>query len=173
MIELFELAEANELRLRAVHIPGKENTVADALSRQTDSTDYEIREDVLDLLLDTYQVDIAVDLFARKETAKAGRYYTRNSDALSQPWGKEDGVLYAFPPIALLQKVLSKLKKEGGTMLLISPMWQSGAWMPMLSEMLVGQVMLGELLSFAHRGNLIPPQSGDPPGLWTASLLQA
>jgi hypothetical protein len=125
------------------------------------------------VLLDTFEVDIVVYLFARKEAAKAGRYYTRDSDALSQPWGNEEGVLYAFPPIVLLQKILSKLKKEKGKMILISPMWQSGAWMPMLSEMLVGQMMLGELQTFAHRGSLIPQQNQDPPGMLTASLLQS
>jgi hypothetical protein len=61
---------------------GRKNVIADTLSRETDSAEYEIRHDVFYWPLEIFETDVSVVLFVRKGAAKAGRYYTRDTDAL-------------------------------------------------------------------------------------------
>jgi hypothetical protein len=80
--------------------------------------------------------------------------------------------MYAFPPIVLIPKVLNKLAEDGGSMLIVTPVWGSAPWMRQLEEMTVDRRGLGEILEFAKRGNLVPSENKNPPGEWMASLLR-
>jgi hypothetical protein len=179
MLRLFEVLEVAQLRIRTTYIPGKENVVADELSRQTDASDYEMDVETFLSLTEALDVSVGIDLFASDGNAKARRFYSWRpavralaTDALVQSWSGEDD-MYAFPPIILIQKVLNKLRQEGGRMLIITPAWTSAAWGRELDDMTVRRRELGEIGEFAKRGRLVPPKNMDPVGNWIASVIQA
>jgi ribonuclease HI len=179
MLRLFDLLECTSIRLRVSYIPGTENTEADELSRQADSTDYSMDAGLFLELMEELGVTIGIDLFARADNAKAGRYYSwrpahgaLGTDALAQSWKGEENTMYAFPPTTLISKVINKLAEDGGSMVIITPVWKAAPWMRQLEDMTVERRYLGEILEFAYRGNLIPTENKDPPGEWMASLLQ-
>ena len=81
-----------------------------------------------------------LDLFASSRTAQLPRYVSwrhdpqsAGMDAFLVPWAKER--LWAFPPIALIGRVLQRLQQEGGRMLLLTPDWPSQPWWPALFDM--------------------------------------
>lgn len=178
MTILFDLLEEQKLRLRVTYIPGKENIIADALSRQTDASDYAIDTEVFMSLTEELGVSVGIDLFASPGNTKARRYYSwrptegaLGSDALAQKWRDEED-MYAFPPTVLIPKILNKLQAEGGRMLIITPAWAAATWMRQLEDMTVRRRELGEILEFAHRGSLVPTKNSDPPGRWIASVIE-
>jgi hypothetical protein len=179
MTALFDVLEGAQLRIRTTYIPGKENTVADELSRQTDASDYAMDVEVFLSLTEELDVSVGIDLFASPENTKSGRFYSWRpgrgalaTDALIQSWrGEED--MYAFPPTVLIPKVLNKLRQEGGRMLIITPAWGSATWIKELERMTVKRRDLGEIGEFARRGTLVPKENRDPPGSWIASVIRA
>ena len=84
-------------------------------------------------------------------------------DALAHQW--PDMRLYAFPPIPLLQHVLSRIMEEGRELLLVAPHWPNRPWVADLNRMSVQPSwelpLRRDLLSQAH-GTIWHPQ----PELW-------
>ena len=82
------------------------------------------------------------------------------TDALLQPW--DDLQAYAFPPIAIIRRVLLKLRSSKNCELtLIAPFWPQREWFPDLLELLsdVPITLLGrkDLLSIFHQFHLNLP----------------
>ena len=59
---------------------------------------------------------------------------------LSQSFGVE--TFYAFPPFALLPKVIQKVKCDGAVGVIIAPVWKAQPWYPVLLECLLSDVAL-------------------------------
>lgn len=79
-------------------------------------------------------------------------------DALVQSWNNIRG--YAFPPFCLIGRCLSKIRSEKVPwVLLITPLWKSQTWFPLLPEMSVEPPILlptNESLLTDPRGNPHP-----------------
>ena len=71
--EMWKWAAQRNLILTAVHVPGKDKTTADRLSRQTRATEWELPEDLVQKLLPRV-APISIDLFAARNNAKLRRY---------------------------------------------------------------------------------------------------
>ena len=56
-------------------------------------------------------------------------------DAFSFDWGTQ--VNYAFPPISLIPRVLSKVQEDQACVLLVAPVWTCQIWYPMLLRLLI------------------------------------
>jgi hypothetical protein len=54
-------------------------------------------------------------------------------DALTADWSAL-GKVFAFPPVALVGKVLQMVKEQGARVLLIVPEWPGQWWWPVLRE---------------------------------------
>ncbi|KAA6373592.1 MAG: hypothetical protein EZS28_030882, partial [Streblomastix strix] len=112
----------------ARHVPGKENTVADSLSRLETSGDYMINPEILAEALDQLQVRPSIDVFANRRNRQCKRFcsliadpWAVKQDGLSLAWNKEVPLIH--PPIPLIQRSLNKISNEGCLAVFIHPRW--------------------------------------------------
>ena len=105
-----------QVTLRACHIPGRLNVIADKLSRlgQTIQTEWSLHPAVFQAVCSRWHQP-KVDLFATRFNNKLPQFVSPVPDpqawavdALSLSW--EDLDPYAFPPAAILGKVVEKLQ---------------------------------------------------------------
>ena len=121
--------------LRARHIPGHLNVIADKLSRhgQVIQTEWSLSPRVFKLLCAQWGTP-QIDHFATRFNTKLNRFVSPVPDqaawavdALTLHWETLD--VYAFPPFSLLGKVLSKVRDQGcRRMILIAPGWPNMSW---------------------------------------------
>lgn len=127
-------AELHVPALSAVHIPGVDNWIADFLSRETvDPGEWALHPEVFLLLCQRWGFP-DVDLFASRFNHKCPGYVSRSRDpkalavdALITPWTGFQ-LLYLFPPLPLLPRVLKRVKLEGVPAILVAPDWPRRAW---------------------------------------------
>jgi len=140
--ELWRWCLERGLTLSAEHLAGVDNYVADAESRTIQSSaEWQLHKDVFQSLMqNVFQCD--VDLFATRLNCQLPQFvswrpdpFAFGTDALRTPWTRWRG--YAFPPFALINKVLRKVREERSTVLLIAPVWESQPWYPALLSLLV------------------------------------
>ena len=125
----------NQVTLKARHIPGRLNVVADKLSRlgQTIQTEWSLLPEVFQALCSRWHRP-QIDLFATRFNNKLPLFVSpvpdslaTAVDALSLPWGDLDA--YDFPPTAILGKVMEKLQDNPcGRIILIAPGWPNMPW---------------------------------------------
>ena len=124
-----------QIILRARHIPGCLNVVADKLSRlgQVIQTEWALLPEIFQRICQQWHYP-RVDLFATRFNHKLTQFVSPFPDpqawavdALSLLW--EDLDPYAFPPVALLGKVVSKLQDNPcRRMILVAPGWPNMPW---------------------------------------------
>ena len=124
-----------QVTLRARHIPGRLNVIADKLSRlgQTIQTEWSLHPAVFQAVCSRWHQP-QVDLFATRFNNKLPQFVSPVPDpqawavdALSLSW--EDLDPYAFPPAAILGKVVEKLQDYPcNRIILIAPAWPNMPW---------------------------------------------
>ncbi|WP_411025337.1 hypothetical protein, partial [Salmonella sp. s55004] len=133
---------SHNILVRASHIAGKDNILADALSRGWASHgEWALAQPWADLLFSRLGRP-HIDLFATFQNRKLPVFCARTfhpqaweMDALSFPW---DNIhFYAFPPFNLVHKVLHKIGASRSTGILIAPAWPKQPWFPFLLHLLV------------------------------------
>ncbi len=108
--------EERSISLRAEHVPGVTNTIADVESRSNnDSSDWQLDRNIFQKIRSIWTVDI--DLFASCWNAQLPSFISwkpqpnaLSTNALSFGWSKCAG--YAFPPFSLISKCLTKIRRE-------------------------------------------------------------
>ena len=129
---LWTLCQELDIHPTASYLAGKDNVVADAISRgRFNNGNWSLNQHWLDLLFQIYGRP-NIDLFASCENRRLPTFCTRGfhpqawkMDTFSFEWDSLVAV-YAFPPWCLLQRVLSKLSRSRDSrMLLITPCWPS------------------------------------------------
>ena len=124
-----------QVTLKARHIPGRLNVKADKLSRlgQTIQTEWSLHPEVFQAICSRWHQP-QVDLFATRFNNKLPQFLSPVPDpqawavdALSLSW--EDLDPYAFPPAAILGKVVEKLQDcPCNRIILIAPGWPNMPW---------------------------------------------
>ena len=127
--------------LRARHIPGNLNVLADLLSRrhQIIPTEWQLHSGIFQVLCRLWDTP-HIDLFATYFNNQLPVYMSPMPDAqayaidaLSTPW---TGMwAYAFPPIPLLAKVLAKIRYHQCQVILVAPWWPKQSWFPDLLQL--------------------------------------
>lgn len=160
---LFRL-EALGFSLSAVHISGRLNVLADTLSRSAGviGTEWTIVHRALQPVWDLWGKPM-IDLFATRFNSRLPIFVSPvpddralHVDALDMSW---TGLLaYAFPPFALLQRVIRKAELERPSLILVAPYWPSQVWFPDLLRLSKGRHL--DLRLKAR--SLLQPRSGVP-----------
>ena len=117
-----------QVTLKARHIPGHLNVIADKLSRlgQTIQTEWSLLPAVFQQLCTQWHRP-QIDLFATRFNRKLPQFVSPAVDALTLPWDDLDA--YAFPPTAILSKVVEKLLDSPcKRLILIAPGWPNMPW---------------------------------------------
>lgn len=144
---LWHWAIARGMILSAEHLPGRWNTQADQESRNyQDSSDWRLDPSIFQALM-KIRGPCQIDLFANRLNTQLPTFFSWKpdpqglaTDAFQQAWSM--GRHYAFPPFCLIMKTLAKIREEGGDLILITPVWPTQAWYPLLLEMSVSPPVL-------------------------------
>ena len=139
---LLQWCRAHDIVLRATHVAGKDNTLADALSRgRASQGEWELASRWATWLFKRFHRP-NLDLFATAENAKLPTFCSRTFhprawavDALSLSWDGLDA--YAFPPFTIIHRVLLKIRASRTRVLLVAPLWPRQPWFPLLLHLLV------------------------------------
>jgi hypothetical protein len=140
--ELLMFLHKYGVTLKANHIPGCRNVLADALSRSGKiiSTEWTLHPEAFRQICSLWGLP-QLDLFATRYNNLLPEFVSPYPDekavavdALSLDW--EGFVAYAYPPTVLIPKVLEKIRVSTARVLLIAPAWPARAWFPALLELL-------------------------------------
>ncbi len=154
--------------LRAIHVPGVLNRVAEELSRAALPGEWRLHPQVVQLIWGEFG-EAQVDLFASLGTSHCQLFYslsegTLGTDALAHSWPR--GLCkYAFPPVSLLSQTLCKVREDEERVLLVAPYWPNRTWFPefmLLATAPPWLVPLRKDLLSQRRGTLWHPR----PDLW-------
>lgn len=125
----------------ASYINTTENVLADRESRSTKiDTEYQLNIRSFNLIVSFFGTP-TVDLFASQANAKCDKYISWFKDpdcyavdAFTIYWGND--FFYAFPPFAILTRVLQKIIEDKACGILIVPLWESQPWYPIFLKIL-------------------------------------
>jgi hypothetical protein len=138
--EIWQWCEQRDIFIFASYISTKDNFVADKLSRE--------KIENFDFMLDRINFDYIVsqlgspqiDLFASNLTRQCDNFVSWKPspgcawvDAFTESWSNMK--FYAFPPFALLSRVLQKIKLEKSEGIVVAPYWPTQAWYPIFNEL--------------------------------------
>lgn len=132
---IWEWCEKRDLWLFASYIPSRENVEADYESRRLEP---EMEFTLLDIAFQSIIQRFGkpdIDLFASRTNTKCPRYVSWKQDpeamaidAFTIDW--KSVYFYAFPPFAIILRVLGKIKTEGAKGIVVVPKWPAQAWYP-------------------------------------------
>jgi len=170
---IWEWCEERELFIFAFYISSKDNFEADFESRRIDNeTEFELSDTVFQKIIKKFGYP-DIDLFATRINKKCKDYvsWTKDPgaiavDAFTIGWKKF--FFYAFPPFALIIRVLQKIKAEGARGIVVVPQWPTQPWYPLFLSMLETEVLL---IKPDSNTVLLPDRKPHP--LWKSLTLAA
>ena len=143
-VEFFLWLESQDIIVRARHIPGCLNVIADHLSRpnQPIPTEWSLHPEIVKRIFRFWGTP-EVDMFATLSNSHLPRFMSPVPepralavDALSQDW--QGRSMYMFPPFPLVSKVVQKLRStQVAEVILVAPWWPSQPWFPHLLHLCV------------------------------------
>lgn len=163
---IWKWCEERNLWIFASYMPSKENEIAYLESRTLEpETAFELNQSVFSELCKTLRAP-DIDLFASQINKKCKRYCSWKRDPGAMwvdaftinwyPW-----FFYAFPPFALIPKILKKIINEGSRGILVVPNWPSQAWYPRCMEMFESPPIM-----FKPKVDLMFSSDRNPHPLW-------
>ena len=161
-IQIWNYLQSKKITITAKYLPAHLNVTADWESRNfQDKSDWKLSPEVFAKICQKLGTP-SIDLFASRMCHQLPVYMAWKPDpgiqatnAMYQPWTKM--FPYAFPPFSLIPRVLSKIRKEGTTMIFVAPTWQSQAWYSVLLSMCIHYPFL-----LPHRKDLLLDALGRP-----------
>jgi hypothetical protein len=117
---------------------------ADQASRMfNDATEWSVNDEIFGRICEIFGSP-DIDLFASRLNKKVTRFYSWipdpdsvGVDAFAYSW--RDDLGYAFPPFALIGRVLQKIVQDRAKVILVAPYWPTKSWFTALGAMIVEQ----------------------------------
>lgn len=143
-MDLWEWCQERDIWVFAEYVASKDN-VADEGSRINNAdTEWEINPKAFNIICSNLGKP-TIDLFATRINKKCQKYCSWERDpqawainALTVSWKNE--FWYAFPPFALIPKILKKITSEGSSGILVVPYWTNQPWFPKFKKLLVSDL---------------------------------
>ena len=141
--ELLLWTKEQQITLMVRHIPGKQNVIADSLSRSVKptATEWSLNKDVFESVLTWVGDRPHIDLFATRHNNKLPTFVSPVPDPLA--WAVDAFAIdwtgffaYAYPPAILIPKLLNKMQQEQCTVVLVAPMRWNRIWFSTLLQLL-------------------------------------
>ncbi len=121
--DLLVWAQNNLRSLKATHVPGKMNQVADMLSRNNiSSEEWTLHPLEVQRILEIFG-RARVDLFASKDNSHCPIFFYKEHGALTHK--RPSLPLYAFSPVTLLPQVLRRVREQRHKLILIASLWRN------------------------------------------------
>ena len=143
-IRLLKWCDSKAITLVPVHLPGVRNIQADALSRvgQTLTTEWTMAMESLRPVFAKWgepQIDMFATFSNRRLIKFVSPYPNPRAEwtnAMSMPWDRERGLLYAFPPFKMVPQVLQKIAQSPRVqVILIAQLQPAASWFPELMDL--------------------------------------
>jgi hypothetical protein len=180
---IFKVLMKHNVQIAVTHIRGLDNGEVDALSRMDANVDYALKAEMFWKYVEVLEVMPTMDLFASYWNAKLPRFVAlAGPQAEGAEW--EDAFVadswqtlipYAFPPIALIPRVLQRIWREGITAVVVLPKWTGQAWWSLFRELAEVYVEIGDTKEILVPGpNMIASESKKevPPGVLVMGRLR-
>ena len=140
--ELYQMTIKHRIQIRAAHLAGHKNILADQLSRtKVLPLEWGLNDQIMNKIFAIWGKPM-IDLFASDNNHKLPIYCSWIPsqkafaiDALSIPWNNMEA--YAFPPICLVPKVLAHIALFHCRIILIAPQWPRRHWYTNLLQSLI------------------------------------
>lgn len=138
--EIWQWCEVRGIWLTASYIPSRDNVEADQASRaEYIDTEWELAPWAFKEVVKAFG-EVEIDLFASANNAKYSKYCSwhrdpqaQSIDAFTIPWLSP---FYAFPPFALILKVLRKMITDQAWGVVVVPVWTAQPWYPLWLSLL-------------------------------------
>jgi hypothetical protein len=134
-LELFWYCMEHDIDVLADWIPRDANVLADALSKASESYDWQLNPREFQALSRRWG-PFDVDLFASFTNHQVPKYFshyytpdTAGVNAFAQNWGRQ---CWCNPPFGLIARVLGHARACGSRMCVIVPFWPHSKWWPLL-----------------------------------------
>ena len=133
--QIWNWAITKKIHLSAVHLPGVLNSEADYLSRlHQEKANWQLCPTVFNSIIKILPPP-QIDLFADHWNHQLQSYVSWKLDqqavhtnAFTLQWTNLKA--YAFPPFALILRVLNKIKNDAAQVILVTPKWPTQSWWP-------------------------------------------
>lgn len=153
--DIWKWCERRKLIVFASYINTKDNLEADSLSRKRFiDTEWELCDLAFQKIIDHFGQP-SIDLFASRCNAKCPVYISWKNDpdawaadAFTVSWS--DMLFYAFPPFALILKMLQKIIHDRAEGIVVVPYWPTQPWFPILQK-----IAISDSLHFGPDINLL------------------
>ena len=141
--EIWDYCIQFNIWISAAHILGKNNHIADSLSRSSNlDAEWMLNPTFFKIGCKRLLFNPNIDLFATYVNTQIKKFvsflpdpHAYATDAFSMNW--HDWNFYAFPPFSLLPRVLKKVKEDAATGIIICPNWPSQAFYPLLMNLII------------------------------------
>ena len=139
--QIWEFMMKNKCQLTAEYIPSKLNIEADQESRAKDCSEWKLNPQIFQTICNKMGKP-EIDLFTSLATHQLTKYMSWKPDpkaiavnALQTSWTHT--FPYAFPPFKLIGKTLNKIRYHHISAIIVTPLWPSAPWYPMLIQMAI------------------------------------
>ena len=154
---IWNWCEERNIWLSIAHIPGVENTLADAKLRKfADNLEWKLGDKIFQKVVENFGVP-DIDMFASRLNKKTEVFVSWGPDpeaaavdAFTLHWSQFK-LMYAFPPFSLVGRTVAKILEDGARAILVVPWWPTKPWWGRIAHL-----GLRQLKFRPRKGNLVP-----------------